>query len=203
MEINQFLGVRLFLRSQQSFSYSKIPCLLRNPKVHYCFHKNKSMAPIMSQINPICMLPSYFFKIHLNPPIYAYVPYMYFFLQIYDHNFVCISHPHVCYMSRPLYPLWIYNLYKSLSGERYKLRLPPLYNFLMSPPTEETGHSGNGLHSFIFGRCFFTSAWASTILPEIFRCIPQSFQENGGLLLRSGRNHFPPNRLSSYCRQIV
>jgi hypothetical protein len=49
-----------------STSSQEIPCTLWNPKIHYCGHKSTSLVTILSQINSIHTIPSYFFKIHFN-----------------------------------------------------------------------------------------------------------------------------------------
>jgi hypothetical protein len=44
----------------------EIPLLLWNPKVHYRIHKNPTVAPIQSQINPVHTLISYISKFYFN-----------------------------------------------------------------------------------------------------------------------------------------
>ena len=46
-----------------------IPHILWSPKLHFPVHKSLPFVPIMSQMNPVHSLPSYFFNIHFNTSI--------------------------------------------------------------------------------------------------------------------------------------
>ena len=49
-----------------STASQEIPCTFWNQKVHYHGHKSTPTVDILSQINSIHTIPSYFFKIHFN-----------------------------------------------------------------------------------------------------------------------------------------
>jgi hypothetical protein len=59
---NQLHGAEFFLRIIVTRLVKKIPCLLRNPKVHYCVHKSPLLFPILSQMNPLHNFPPNFCK---------------------------------------------------------------------------------------------------------------------------------------------
>jgi hypothetical protein len=40
--------------------------MLLNPRLHYRFHMNPPLTPILCQMNPVYSTPSYFSKIHFN-----------------------------------------------------------------------------------------------------------------------------------------
>jgi hypothetical protein len=42
----------------------EIPCLLWNPKIHYCVHKGPSLIRILNQIHPVHTFPLHFPKIY-------------------------------------------------------------------------------------------------------------------------------------------
>jgi hypothetical protein len=44
----------------------EFPNILWHPNVHYRFHENRPLVPILSQINPVHTSPSYLYKVHLN-----------------------------------------------------------------------------------------------------------------------------------------
>lgn len=56
-----------FLRSHGCVSaIQEFLKILLNPKVHYDVNKDRPMAPILSQLNPIRITPSYFCNINFN-----------------------------------------------------------------------------------------------------------------------------------------
>jgi hypothetical protein len=59
---NTVFSVKLIVRSASQ----EVPRSLRNPKVHYHVHQSSPMVPILSQLNLIHALRSYFLNIHFN-----------------------------------------------------------------------------------------------------------------------------------------
>jgi hypothetical protein len=53
-----------FWEANNRSASEEIPCLLYNPKVHYCIHNSLPLAPILSQMNPVHTLSPTFYKIH-------------------------------------------------------------------------------------------------------------------------------------------
>jgi hypothetical protein len=54
----------------RSVATQEIPIILWNPNVHYHIHNNPSLVPILSEINSIHVLPSYFFNIGFDSNIH-------------------------------------------------------------------------------------------------------------------------------------
>ena len=93
-----------------------IPCILRNPKVHYHIHNSQPTVPIPRQINPVYSLPSDVFKMHFNiilpyKPRYSKCP---LFFRFPHQNPVCNSHP-----PHPRDHLILLGLFTRIFGEKY------------------------------------------------------------------------------------
>jgi hypothetical protein len=59
---NKFYRAEPFLSTNSCSTNHEIPCILWNPKVHYCFQKTPSLGPFLSQINKAHILTPYFLK---------------------------------------------------------------------------------------------------------------------------------------------
>jgi hypothetical protein len=53
-----------FWESSSRSASEEISCLTRNPKLHYYAQRRAPLDPNLSQINPVCTLTSYLFKVH-------------------------------------------------------------------------------------------------------------------------------------------
>ena len=52
--------------ANSSWGRQELPQILWNPKAHYHVHESQLLVPVLSQMNPVCTLWSYFFKIWFN-----------------------------------------------------------------------------------------------------------------------------------------
>jgi len=103
--VNKLHEAESFLRSHYSPS-QEISHLLWNLKVHYHVHKNLLLTHILSQMNPVHMLPPYFHKFHSDiiPSTPRSSKWSHRF-TFYNQNTVCISPLyHACYMFHPSHP---------------------------------------------------------------------------------------------------
>jgi hypothetical protein len=53
-------------KANTSSATQEIFRILRNPRIHYHVHKSPTLVPILSQINPVRILPTDLFNIHFN-----------------------------------------------------------------------------------------------------------------------------------------
>jgi hypothetical protein len=84
----------------------KIPHLLWNPKVHYCVQNSPPLVHILSQINPVHILTTYFFKIRSNIilPSTPKSSRVVSCLQVFRSTFCTHLISHAYYMPRPTHP---------------------------------------------------------------------------------------------------
>ena len=127
----------LFSASQE------IPRILWNPKVHYCIHKCPPPVPILSQLERVHTLTSYFLKIHLNiilssTPGY---PKLSFFLQVSHQNTVYESPlHHTRYMPRPSHSSRFYNPNKDIHARGGIRTSNPSERAARNPRFRRRGH---------------------------------------------------------------
>jgi len=74
------------LHDSSSLADQEIHYLLWNPKIHYRVHKNPSLDPVFSQLNPVPTITLYCFKISFNIKLHIYlllVLPIIFFLEVF------------------------------------------------------------------------------------------------------------------------
>ena len=133
------------------FSASQeIPCILRNPKVHYRIHKNPPPVPILSLVDPDHAPTSYFLNIRLNIilPSIPGSPKWSFSLRFPHQNPVYASPlPHMCYMPCPAHSscfiTWtiLREEHRSLSSSFCSFLHSPLTSSLLGPIFSSTPYS--------------------------------------------------------------
>jgi len=115
--------------SSEASSHSdsqKIPQLLWNPKIHYCVHSSLPLAPILSHMNPVCILISDI-------------------LILSSH--LCLSLPNSCFPSG--FPSKIlYTLLISLMHAVY-----PIHVEKLSTPVWSTNFHIHAQHSVLYLSC--------------------------------------------------
>jgi hypothetical protein len=59
-------GAEHYSRDPQLLGHSIVPSILWNPNVQYRIHKSPPHVPILSQTNPVHIIPSHLYKIQPN-----------------------------------------------------------------------------------------------------------------------------------------
>ena len=86
-----------FCKANSSAATSEIPCILRNRKVHYHFHRCRPILRILIKLHPVHAPTSHLLKIHLNI-ILPSTPVSH---KVFSaKSCIYLSNPHTCYMPR-------------------------------------------------------------------------------------------------------
>jgi hypothetical protein len=78
--------------------------LLRNPNVHFCYHKPLSMYPLCNYFNKTPQPYTFFLEhsFYCHPHINSYITHMVSSLEVFELKYK----PDSIYMTRPSYPHW-------------------------------------------------------------------------------------------------
>jgi hypothetical protein len=66
VHINDFIDQAPSWHVNSPLGSQEIRRLSRNHMVHYRVHKSPSLVPVMRLMNPVHIIPPYYFKIHIN-----------------------------------------------------------------------------------------------------------------------------------------
>jgi hypothetical protein len=107
--------------ANSSLANQDILHILWNAKIYYFVHNIPPLFLILSQINPVCTFPAYFFKINCNIILLSMCQSSKWSLSFsfLHHNTLCISSLHsVCQMSCQSHAFWCGQLNKALWVQR-------------------------------------------------------------------------------------